>query len=155
MKNLIKTILLATIFNCAAVAQTTNNELFKAVFNNDLSTTESLVKKGANVNYFVIGSPDITVSVLMAAVNNKFYNITKFLLENKADVAWKDNLGNSALCKAAVSGNLEIVKLLVEHGASVLDKDNAGSSVLDKARLSGNNELVLFVENRVKVGVGE
>ncbi len=130
-------------------AQTKNDQLFTAVQNNVADKAEMLLKAGCDVNYFVMGSPDIKVSLLIAAVNSKNTTMAKMLLDYKADVNWKDNLNQSAIMYAALGGNTEMVKLLLSHGANINDSDGKNNNVLQMAKFSQNKELTSFVEAEI------
>lgn len=135
----------------SSMAQTKNEQLFEAVRNNDISRAQNLLKLGTDVNYFMEAkSPYVKVNLLMSAVNNKSIEMAKLLLENKADVNWKDSFNNLAITYAARSGNTEMVKLLLKYGASVHDKDGNGNPVLTAAKESKNPETIAFVETKSK-----
>lgn len=67
-------------------------------------------------------------TALHAAALRGHYRITKFLLDNGADVNAKDNDGNTALQLARY--NLTIGKLLLSRGANVNQKDYFGQTPL-------------------------
>jgi len=94
--------------------------------------------------------PWMKVSVLIIAVNNKNIEIAKLLLENKADVNWKDGFNSSAILYATSSGNIEMVKLLLEYGADINDNDGKGNTVLTAAKESKDKDLISFVEKKLK-----
>jgi ankyrin repeat protein len=150
MKTFITLICLFTL-NLNSFSQSKNDQLFQAVRDNDKTKVESLLKSGGDVNYFIeTPSPWIKVNLLITAVNNKNIEIAKLLLENKADINWKDGSNNRAIYYAARSGNLEMVKVFLEHGASVFDKDGQGHPVLTAAKESKNNDVISFVEAKAK-----
>jgi ankyrin repeat protein len=153
-KNTMKTFITLICFFTLSInvfSQSKNDQLFQAVRENDKVKVENLLKLGCDVNYFIeTTSPWIKVNLLMTAVNNKNLEIAKLLLENKADISWKDGSNNLAIYYAARSGNVEMVKLLLENGASVFDKDGQGHPVLNAAKESKNNEVISFVEAKTK-----
>ena len=135
----------------SSMAQSKNDQLFEAVRNSDVAKAENLLKLGTDVNYFMeTKSPYYKVNLLITAVSNKSQEMAKLLLDNKADINWKDSFNNLAITYAARSGNVEMVKLLLKHGASVFDKDGNGNPVLTAAKESKNNEVVSFVETKIK-----
>jgi ankyrin repeat protein len=141
-------VIVSLVLGLSSFAQTKNEQLFSAIQNNQKPQVEALLKAGCDVNYFKTGSPDIRVSLLMAAVNANYAEIAKLLLDNKADVNWKDNLGNTAIMHAAYAGNTDMVKLLISYGASVKDSNN-NTTVLNNAKASGNKELLTLVEKEM------
>jgi|8_EtaG_2_1085327.scaffolds.fasta_scaffold16421_4 ankyrin repeat protein len=132
------------------VAQDKNEQLYEAVTKNDKDKVEKLIDKGADVNYIKHVGPWMKVSVLIIAVNNKNIEIAKLLLENKADVNWKDGFNSSAILYATSSGNIEMVKLLLEYGADINDNDGKGNTVLTAAKESKDKDLISFVEKKLK-----
>ena len=119
-------------------AQDKNEKLYDAVSKNDKDKVESLIDKGADVNYVKEAGPWMKVSVLITAVNNKSVEIAILLLDKGADVNWKDGFKTSAILYAANTGNVEMVKLLLEHGADINDNDGQGNNVLTAAKESKN-----------------
>lgn len=67
-------------------------------------------------------------TAIVIAVDKKFANIVKTLLEHGASTSDKDDRGESVLDKATWWDNLEIVKLLLQHGADA--NGNSGSDFL-------------------------
>ena len=149
MKKIIAVLSFAVI-GLTAFSQTKNEQLFGAVQNNEKAKVEMLLQAGCDVNYFKTGSPDIKVSLLIAAVNNHYADIAKLLLDSKADVNWKDNLNQSAIMYAALSGQTEMVQLLLNYGANINDSDGKANDVLQMAKFSKNADLISFIEKQVK-----
>ena len=134
----------------STVAQDKGEQLYEAVTKNDKDKVEKLIDKGADVNYVEEAGPWMKVSVLITAVNNKNLDIAKLLLDNKANVNWKDGFNTSAILYAASSGSIDMVKLLLEYGADINDNDGKGNTVLTAAKESKNKKLISFVEEKMK-----
>jgi len=64
----------------------------KAVANGNKEAVEKLMKEGADVNYIKEAGPWMKVNPLITSINKKQFDIAKTLIENKADVNWKDGL---------------------------------------------------------------
>lgn len=132
----------------STIAQEKNEQLYEAVSKNDKDKVEKLIKKGADVNYAKETGPWMKVSVLITAVNNKNIDIAKFLLDNEADVNWKDGFDTSAILYAASGGSVDMVKLLLEYGANINDNDGKGNTVFTAAKKSKNKDLISFVKEK-------
>lgn len=148
-----KTLFTAVLFlgiTIATIAQSKNEKLYQAVVKNEFEKTEKLIKTGADVNFIKQSGPWMKVSLLITAVNNKNLEITKLLLDNKADVNWKDGFKTSAILYAANSGNVALIKLLLEYGADINDNDGENNTVLSAAKESQNPEMIIFVEEKIK-----
>ncbi|MFV8346883.1 ankyrin repeat domain-containing protein [Flavobacterium sp. ZB4P13] len=117
---------------------------------NNLNNVDELLKQNANPN-FTEENSWMKVNLLITAVNNDNYEIAKKLIENKANVNWKDGFNTDALLYACSKGNIKIVNLLLENGADINSKDNQGNSVLSAAKESNNKELVALIENKLKL----
>ncbi|WP_196887303.1 ankyrin repeat domain-containing protein [Aureivirga sp. CE67] len=149
MKNILSLILfIGIVINTNA--QKIDENLYKSVVKNDFKKTEKLIKKGGNVNYIKQSEPWMKVNLLCTAVNNNNLKIAKLLLENQADVNWKDGFKTSAILYAASNGNLEMIKLLLEYGANINDNDGNKNTVLTAAKESKNKDVIEFVEKKLK-----
>ncbi len=80
------------------------------LYDRDLSIIEYLLKNGANIN-----SGD--ESALFFALKNK--KLFTFLLENGADVNYRNSFGKTVLYYAIELGDIDIVKILIENGANL------------------------------------
>ncbi len=86
-----------------------------AVYNEDLSSAQRLLRAGANPN----SANRYGVTPLSLAATNRDATMAKALLDAGADANAKLPDGNTILMTAARTGNPEIVRLLIEHGAEV------------------------------------
>ena len=67
----------------------------------------------------------------------------QLLLQRNADVNAKDEWGQTALHRAAKSGNRNTIQLLLEHNADVNAKDDSlGRTALHRAAMTGNHDTV-------------
>ena len=134
----------------STIAQDKSEQLYAAVTKNDKDKVEKLVKTGADVNYVKKAGPWMKVSVLITAVNNQNLEIAKLLIDNKANVNWKDGFKTSAILYAANTGSIDMVQLLLENGADIKDNDGQGNTVLTAAKESKNKALIAFVKEKSK-----
>lgn len=137
-------IFILSLSTSIAMAQNSNDSLYRAVVKNDTTLLKQLIKQGADVNY-VKQEGWMKVSPLITAVNNKNLISVKILLDNKADVNWKDGFQTTALMYAASSGLEDIVKLLLDKGANVTTKDKQGNDALSAAKESKNDKVIELI----------
>ncbi|GJY46894.1 ankyrin repeat-containing domain, PGG domain protein [Tanacetum coccineum] len=73
--------------------------------------------------------------------------VNKLVVEmEEAQLELKDNSGNTALCLAAINGNLEVVEIMVaKHKALLSMPDWEGMMPLCKAALSGRYDVVKYL----------
>ncbi len=150
MKNVILVILISVFTFCLS-GQNNNDSLYKAVSINDLVWARSLLKSGADVNYVKSQGQWMKVNSLITAVNKGNFEMAKLLVENKADVNWKDGFNTTALMYAASKGSKDIVVLLVDNGADIKAEDGKGNTVLSAAKESKNNDLVKYIEDKLRM----
>ncbi|KHJ78174.1 ankyrin repeat protein, partial [Oesophagostomum dentatum] len=110
---------------------------------NDTILAESIVKSGGTsvVNHRVDKE-----SLLHIAVKKDNFDISKFLLENKANVNVEDKNAATPLEVAVRQNNVTMVNLLLEHGASVRIPENSEDSVLHIAVSKGAQMLKVFAD---------
>jgi ankyrin repeat protein len=136
--------------NCLILfGQNVDEKLYNAVKENNLSDVNEFIKQNGNPN-FTEEKSWVKINLLITAVKNNNYEITKKLIESKADVNWKDGFNTSALMYACSNGSLKIVNLLIENGADINANDEQGNSVLTAAKESNNKDLILLIENKLK-----
>ena len=78
-----------------------------------------LLDAGATVDLLAYGEAAIRRTPLGFASNHGNVPIAQLLLDNDADVNFRDEMGGTPLHYAAGKGNLAMVKLLVKYGADV------------------------------------
>lgn len=131
------------------LAQNNNDSLYQAVVNNDTTAIKNFVKNGADVN-FIKEQGWVKVNLLITAVNKKNVDAVNILLENVADVNWKDGFNSTALMYAANTGNINIVKMLLDKGADIKHKDDQGNDAISTARQAKHNDIVKLLEAALK-----
>lgn len=129
--------------------------LTTAAIDGEPSTITFLIQQGANLDVQLQNEEGDGETALIIA--SRFSNVqyVKALVEFGADLNVKDNLGRTALMKAATFRNstesgirriiekkLKIVRLLVEAGADLSLKDSEGKTVFDLATEFGCDQLV-------------
>lgn len=80
---------------------------------------------------------------LLQAVRDNNYDLVKNLINQGADVSYKNTTRLTPLLWAACFNQLEIVKLLVEHGADI-NYIRYGTALMDAAK-KGNIDVVRFL----------
>lgn len=125
--------------------------LILAIDVNNSAVVELLCKKGAYINKGETNFP------LEKAAFLRRVAIVKILLAHKADVGYKDCLGNTALYRAVVgitgfdtpqrrAQALTIMELLLEHGADINQANNYGATPLRRAQKKDYSEVVVLFE---------
>jgi len=113
--------------------------LIQAVHAGDLKKAKKLIASGANVNQ----TNDVGFPALSIAAGRGDENMAKLLLDAGADVnARSATLNDSALARAAQSGNGPTIRVLLAAGARVDDKDGSGRTPLFNAALKGDLQIV-------------
>src|SRR5450432_3687511 len=107
-----------------AVAQTTADDLFQAIRNNDLTALKTPLAPGADVN----GLDDHDTTLLMQAVAFGSPEAVKMLLERGADVNAKNAFDNTALTLGA--NDPEKTAILLDKGADVSARTKLGRTAL-------------------------
>lgn len=130
--------------------QENNEKLYQAIVKGDTALTRQLLNDKADPNFIKSSGPWMKVNLLTTAVNTGNITMVKMLIENKADVKWKDGFNTTSLMYAASKGNKDIVAFLLDNGAEINDNDGKGNSVLSAAKESKNKELVKFINAKLK-----
>ena len=89
--------------------------LFHAADEGDLSTVQSLVERGVDVN----ASGELGLTALHAAAIMGRKEVVEFLLAKGANINATDEYGATPLCWAIGGDQYEVVRLLMEQGADV------------------------------------
>jgi uncharacterized protein len=144
-----------------APVRPTDDELFAAIFSQDLKNAYFALRLGANPNAmteggrtalaYAVSFPKLAIARMLlefgADINFKNgQGLTalmieaflpsslfgiRFLLENGADTDAVDDHGETALMLAISSRQFAKAELLVDHGADVTVKDHSGKTALD------------------------
>ena len=99
--------------------------LLDALEQNDYKKAKQAVKRGANINYALLGRSLLHQSV----VDNDITDVI-FLIKNKANLNIRSRYGRTPLHEAALYGRYEIAKLLIEAGADVNVRNPRGETPL-------------------------
>ena len=124
----------------------TNEQLYRAIEENDVNKVIHAIKLGADVNV-VNGSK----SAIELASHDGKLAIVKILLATGANVNRKLSgiLSHPALTRASVNGHTEIVKLLLEADANPLAVSYGKITAIKLARNNGHEEIVRLINNRI------
>ena len=117
-----------------AWAGSINRELIIAAGKGDITTVESLIGKGADVN--ARDAEDWTA--LMLAGKGGHTGVVKAVLEKDAKVNMKNVYGFTALMWAAKGGHTDTVKAMLDKGADVSIKNMGGLTALIYAASEGH-----------------
>ena len=97
-----------------------------AIKNKHFIISQFLLTAGSNFEHgFQVGEP----SALMIAADHAQNKLVKDLIVRSANLSYEDELGHSAITKAASKGHLTTLKILINAGANV-NVAPAGRSVL-------------------------
>lgn len=118
--------------------------LHYAALYRDKKLAEYLLENGAKINLYaenqekLVGST-ITGTVVQVSINfaRGNENITKYLINNGADINKIDEDGNNEIHLALFKGNLELVRLLTESGVNVNHKNKFNKTPLYYAATHG------------------
>ncbi|MBU2714330.1 ankyrin repeat domain-containing protein [Zooshikella harenae] len=105
---------------------------FHAIKNGYTDIVEFFIKHGVDVNAEQIDISGVKVNGLEVAIKNSQIKVAKILCDNKINVNYIDNFGQSVLGNALISREFEIANILIEKGAYL----NCRSSVASDAIIS-------------------
>lgn len=118
--------------------------LHQAVFRNDFSLTNKLLKQG----YTVAHETDDGQTPLHIAAECGLDAMCAFLLKNGADVDALDNFGGTPLhAAAACQKGVAVIRALVEKGADVRLKDAAGMTPLALAKKYNHSHVAAYLKS--------
>ena len=115
-----------------------DEDLIRAVENNNASQTQNLLDKGANPN---VRNPQ-GYTALMLAARNQQPKLAILLLEAGAAPDLRNKYGETAIMLASYHGQLGLVKQLYAKGADI---DHDGWNPLIYAASKGYSEIVQFL----------
>lgn len=114
-------------------------DLLNAATRDDTAAVQALLSKGANVNARDASNGK---TALFVASDYGYRDVVQILLDQKASVNVKTNLGATALMAAAFKGHDDVVKLLIERHADVNAKNGSGVTALMGAAFKGDRDVV-------------
>ena len=109
----------------------------KAAKDGDLKKIKSMLNKEINIKTLIKSVDKENNTALILASKFGYNEIVKILIENGADVNFRNNDNSTALIEAS-SFYYEVVKLLIENGADINAKDNEGKTALDYIKILKN-----------------
>lgn len=128
-----------------------DNLLVKAVYENNLTLTQSAIKKGADVN-------TTKQNPLKIAIGNKNLEMVELLLNNGANPNQYIDTGavfnTTPLLEAVAEQDINIIKLLVKNGANI----NLPAHHYADEKVTGTSPLmyaVFYVQNRTGTAIVE
>jgi len=85
---------------------------------------------------------------LISAAQKGDIDIVRILLDNGANINFKDNYGDTALMWASIEGHTDIVQLLLDMGANLYLQNNHGTTAILLASSNGNTDVVELLLDR-------
>jgi uncharacterized protein len=113
-----------------------------AVHKQNYGIVEKCIKSGMDVN--VLGGNS---SPLMESITINNLEITKLIIENGADIEFRDEDNITPLMVAASHGNVEIVKLLIQSGADPNAINDYDRKAIQAAAEEGYQEVVEYLSD--------
>ena len=107
----------------------------------DLQSVKILVETKALIDTY---SNNQRIPLHLASYNN-YPDIVKYLLENKSNPNYKDELGCTPMHLAAKQGNTECIKFLLDFDGDLYSVDFRGWNILHYAAFHGNKDTVYFL----------
>ena len=121
--------------------------LSKAVCLNSKVMVEILLRRGADINSVSFGSKTAVTSACF--LNN--LEMTKFLVENGANISIEDNQGKNMLMPSY--SNCNVFKYIIVNGANVNLENVDGNSMLMQAITMNHVETISFLLSRHDINV--
>jgi hypothetical protein len=142
--------LLAKGANANSIDAHGDNVLMRALLNERIELTSSLINKTLNINH--INNEGYTA--LMYASTEGNVKIVNRLLKKGADINAKNQDGYSALMLAVIRGKEDIVKLLISKGADINAKNLRGRTALALAEMSSGGSVRGSIVSQIKKAGG-
>jgi hypothetical protein len=90
-------------------------------------------------------------TILHIAVQNKCYNIVKYLLEIGSNIHCEDYRGNTPLHVGVIGGDLDIIKLLLNNNSKLDAVNKNDETPLDIARKMKNQKIINLLNDSMQV----
>lgn len=110
-----------------------------------LEIAKCLIKNGANPNAVLKFWPE---PPLFGAALYGNAEMVELLIQNGADVNYKNDIGKTPIECAVRGGNIQIVKLLLAKGADPNVKDFRGRTLLRLAEIDGHQDIVRLLSTQ-------
>jgi ankyrin repeat protein len=141
--------------------------LRRAIFNGHLDVVQYIISQGADLNTenqldlhflelvalnthlsvikYLVEKKNINIGNIFDAAEKSYLGIVTYFVENEChSINAKDNLGWTALHKAAFNGHLNIVQYLVSKGADLNTENKSGKTALNYAVEKDYLEIVKY-----------
>ncbi|KAI9110703.1 hypothetical protein K1719_018141 [Acacia pycnantha] len=119
-------------------------EVLTAARHGDVKKLETLLKRGASVQY----RDQYGLTALHAAAMKGHKEMVSMLTETGLDLECEDEEGHAPLHMAVESGDQETVQVLVNKGANVNSVNKKGATPLYMARILGYNAIAEFLVSK-------
>ncbi len=113
-------------------------EILQAANTNETAKVVELLRRGMDVNTVDYQGN----TLLMIAARNNNVELTRFLLENRANPERRNPYGDTALMLAAMRGHKEIVALMLMHRPEL---NHSGWTALHYAAFSGHADILALL----------
>ncbi len=120
-------------------------DLRRAIEAADVKALRLSLEAGADPNSREMGQGDMTC--LMVASTKGNTSLVAVLLDHRADINAKDQVGATALMYAAMLGREEAVRLLIQRGADRKVRNIQDDTAADVARKMGHKQIAAFLES--------
>lgn len=123
--------------------------LMAAVSKNNLKSISLLIDRGADINFQCRGT---TKTALELAISNGYLSVTRYLLENGANLTLVKNCMNKACNAIEKYDSVGFIRLLAQHGADIDEQDYLGHTPLMKACFRGGGGNIEAVKALLELG---
>ncbi|HKP37790.1 MAG TPA: ankyrin repeat domain-containing protein [Pyrinomonadaceae bacterium] len=145
-RNLVISVIVTTavaLLSCTRHSPSLEVSLYVAACDGDLSKTEKLLKRGANVNATDYRGYSALMVAEACTTRPGRPELVELLIANGAEVNLQARDGSSAIMYAAKNSDIQAVKALLKSGALVNLADNEGETALIKAvRFSCEEDII-------------
>lgn len=126
-----------------------HDQLFAAVAAGDISTVESLLAQGANINARDKGKQ----TPILVAAQNKQYDMIRYLASKGADINAQCNKNFNPFIHGCITNDPELVRLMVSLGTDLTRLTRFGGNGLTPAAEKGHEEIVKFLLENTDINV--
>ena len=126
-----------------------HDQLFAAAAAGDISTVESLLAQGANINARDKGKQ----TPILVAAQNKQYDMIRYLASKGADINAQCNKNFNPFIHGCITNDPELVRLMVSLGTDLTRLTRFGGNGLTPAAEKGHEEIVKFLLENTDINV--